>query len=169
MSGLGSFDRVQEGLDRHDGSTLVREGQGSQERSGRVLEGPWQFQSVWRVQECAEGFREGLQYFWGVFYGLKGSGRIQEGQRGSGRVQEVLGVLGGSFNSFGPKIVLAQNIFDQYLYGPNIFWDPNVFLVPKLFLAQHFYGTKTVWTWIFFYPYFLWFSHKPSWTQYLGL
>ena len=39
LSGLGCFDRVQEGLDRHDGSTLVREGQGSQEGSGRVLEG----------------------------------------------------------------------------------------------------------------------------------
>ena len=40
LSGLGCFDRVQEGLDRHDGSTLVREGQGSREGSGRVLEGP---------------------------------------------------------------------------------------------------------------------------------
>ena len=34
--------------------------------------------------------------FLGVFYGLGGSGRVQEDPRGSGRVQEGLGVLGGS-------------------------------------------------------------------------
>ena len=39
LLGLGCFYRVQEGLFRHDGSTLVREGQGSHEGYGRVLEG----------------------------------------------------------------------------------------------------------------------------------
>ena len=102
-------------------------------------------------------------------YGLKGSGRIQEGQRGSGRVQQGHDVLGGSIIFLDPKLFLAQNIFDQYLYGPKIFWDPNVFLVPKLFLAQHLYGTKTIWTWFFFTHNFLWFGHEPSWTRYLGL
>ena len=41
-------------------------------------------------------FQGGSSIFFGVFYGVKESGRIQEGPQGSGRVQEGLGVLGGS-------------------------------------------------------------------------
>ena len=39
LLGLGCFYRVQEGLFRHNGSTLVREGQGSREGSWRIWEG----------------------------------------------------------------------------------------------------------------------------------
>ena len=93
LSGLGCFYRVQEGLFRHDGSTLVREVQGCREGSVwvlRVLDSSRVYGGSTRLKR----FQGGSLIFLGVFYGLKGSGRIQEGPRGSGRVQEGLGVLG---------------------------------------------------------------------------
>ena len=103
---------------------MIYIGQGGSRKSRRIWEGPG---GSLTVPECMEGprvykrFQGGSSIFLGVFYGLKGSGRIQEGQRGSGRVQEGLGVLGGSIIFLDPKLFLAQNIFDQYLYGPKIF------------------------------------------------
>ena len=113
------------------------------------------------VPECMEGpqvcrrFQGGSSIFLGVFYGLKGSGRIQEGQQGSGRVQEGHGVLGGSIIFLDPKLFLAQNIFDvfgtqMFFWSLNCFW-PNIFMEPKLFELE-FYFTHN----------FLWFGHEPS-------